>query len=155
MREIREKISGLTASYERQLELYEQIRAVGAQERKLIEQGFLDQLLLILQEKEAFLKEAGGEEARIRDTQDFLVRHFGLDSFSIPQLKQVASSRYQQDLAQLETVVSRLVPVLEGLEEQERGNEALLSQYLEQVKSHSPDHLQAKRASRAYKPNHQ
>ncbi len=155
MREIRDKIMELTTSYEKQLQLYEEIRVVGAQERELIEQGCLDQLLLVLQKKEAILQEAGAEEVRIRSTQELLVRHFQLDSFSIPRLKQVASSRYYQDLVSLEEVVGRLVPVLEALEEQEKGNEALLSQYLEQVKEHSMDHLQVQRASRAYRGKRQ
>jgi GTP1/Obg family GTP-binding protein len=155
MKEIRDKIAALISSYQKQLDLYEQIRDVGAQERDLIAHGHLDQLLLVLQEKEALLKEAGAEETQIRSTQDFLTRHFELVSFSIPQLKQLASHRYHQDIASLEAVVARLVPVLELLEEQERDNEALLNEYLEQVKGYSADHLQAKRAQRAYKPSKQ
>lgn len=151
MREIRERITSLTTYYQKQLGLYEQIRTVGAKEQGLIKQGQLDQLLVVLQEKESLLREASVEENQIRETQMFLARHFGLEEFSIPQLKKLASNRYQKDFSALEQVVGDLVPVLENLEEQERSNESLLNDYLGQVKMPDQDQERAKRANRAYK----
>lgn len=151
MKEIRAKIAELSAYYEQQRVLYEQIRSVGAQERELIEQGLLDQLLVVLQEKESLLREASMEESQIKASQELLACHFGLAEFSIPKLKVAAPKRYEQDFIRLEEVVAQLVPALEGLEEQERTNEALLSLYLEQVKNPKQDPARQKRATKAYK----
>lgn len=149
MREIREKIADLTATYGQQLDLYEQIREVGSKEQELITKGHLDLLLQVLKQKEALLKQASGYETQIRVIQDLLIRHFKLTSFSVPQLKIVASVHYQEQLASLEAIITRLVPVLEILEEQERRNEASLNKYLEKSQG-STDTGQVRRATRAY-----
>jgi len=149
MREIREKITALAQAYADQLELYQKIGAVGAQEGELIEQGQLDRLLQALKEKEGLLKRAGEYEQQIRALQEQLVSHFGLSSFSLPQLKLAAPEYYQDDLAALHGVVSELVPVLERLEDQERKNEAALSAYLRRAQAQEA--VQRKMAGRAYR----
>lgn len=148
MREIREKITELTAVYGRQLGLYQQIRKVGSQEEALIQKGQLDRLLQVLQEKEALLKEAGGYELQIKTIQDLLMRHFKLTEFSLPQLKLVAATYYQQDLRALEEAIAQLVPILELLEDQERQNEEFLTQYLE--KNRKPVQINKQQAHRVY-----
>lgn len=150
MREIRDKLVELTAAYREQLHLYRQIKDVGSQEAVLIDRLQVDNLLEVLKEKESLLKKAGEHEILIKELQAYLVRHFRLDSFSLPQLKLVASVYYQKDLAALEGVIMELVPALEVLEEQERQNEANLAKYLEQSRGKAAGHGQAQRASRAY-----
>lgn len=150
MREIRDKIAELTTAYGDQLALYKQIHEIGAQEGGLIERVQLDRLLEVLQEKEVLLRKAGEYEMQIRLLQEQLVRHFKITSFSLPQLKLVASVHYQKDLASLEAIVSELIPVLEILEEQERRNEASLTIYLEQSQGQKVGQGQAQRANRAY-----
>lgn len=150
MREIRDKFAELTDTYKGQLQLYKEIGEVGSQEGDLIKNGDLDRLLQVLKEKEGLLKSAGEHEQKIKSIQEQLVDHFGITSFSIPQLKLVAPVYYQDDLAELEAAVAQLVPVLERLENQERQNEAALSQYLERNQPHQPKTVQMKRAGRAY-----
>lgn len=131
MKEVREKILQLATAYERQLELYKRIGEVGSQEEDLITKGDLELLLRTLREKGKILKQATEQEEHIKSLQTFLVRHFQVEQFSIPQLKSTASDRYQEDFNQIEVVLTELVPVLEGLEKQERRNEQFLSGYLD------------------------
>lgn len=150
MREIRDKIRQLSDLYGKQSKLYKQIREVGSGERKLIEQGSLDQLLRVLQEKEGLLKQAGEHEEIIRELQKLLARHFRLDTFSLPQLKLAASVHYQADLSQLADVISELLPVLEALERQEKENESALSKYLEKRQDLHEKRIQVQQVQRAY-----
>jgi len=123
MREIRERINALTTAYTEQLALYKEIGEVGSQEGELISTGQLDRLLQVLKTKEGLLRRAGEYEREISQRQEELVKHFGLASFSLPQLRLAAPEYYQDDLAALEAVLSELAPVLEQLENQERQNE--------------------------------
>lgn len=148
MREIREKIAELTTAYQDQLKLYQEIGEVGSQEGGLISRGQLDKLLQVLKAKEGLLKQAGEYEQQIRRLQEQLVSHFGVASFSLPQLKLVAPEYYQDDLTALSEVIAALVPVLERLETQERQNEAALNAYLKQT--HGQQVVQRRRAGRAY-----
>ncbi len=150
MREIKDKLSELRAAYQGQLNLYRIIGEVGSQERELIHKSQLDGLLQALREKEDLLKEAGEFEQQIRCIQDQLVRHFDLASFSLPQLQLVAPEFYHEELEALQNVVLELVPVLDGLEKQERQNEATLNQYLALSQGSESKGQQAKRAGRAY-----
>ncbi|HHW71864.1 MAG TPA: hypothetical protein GX393_01385 [Firmicutes bacterium] len=148
MREIREKITSLNQAYTEQLQLYKEIGEVGSQESALIEKGQLDRLLQVLKTKEGLLKRAGEHEQQIRTLQDQLVSHFGLSSFSLPQLRLAAPEYYQDDLAALNAVISELVPVLEELETQERQNESALNAYLKRAQAQQSE--QRKQAGRAY-----
>ncbi|MGB4035560.1 MAG: flagellar export chaperone FlgN [Limnochordia bacterium] len=148
MREIRERINALTTAYTEQLALYKEIGEVGSQEGELISTGQLDRLLQVLKTKEGLLRRAGEYEREISQRQEELVKHFGLASFSLPQLRLAAPEYYQDDLAALEAVLSELAPVLEHLENQERQNEAQLSAYLKQTQAQQA--VQRKRAGRAY-----
>lgn len=150
MREIREKISELTNTYGEQLGLYQQIRDVGSQEQELISRGYLERLLEALKKKEDLLRCAGELETTIKLIQVQLGTHFGLSDFSVPRLKQQAPAYYQDDIQALEAAVTKLVPILEVLEEQERRNEASLSQYLENSQGPKTNTVQFKRAGRAY-----
>ncbi|HHU62533.1 MAG TPA: hypothetical protein GXZ55_11360 [Natronincola sp.] len=150
MKEIREKILELVNAYERQLMFYEQIREVGSQEKDLIAKGDLESLLKVLRQKGVYLKNATGQETEIKSLQALLTRHFQLDEFSIPQLKSKASDRYQGDFEQLESVINKLVPMLEELENQERRNEQSLSRYIDATKVQTPGRPQIKLARTAY-----
>lgn len=150
MREIREKLRELITAYEEQLKLYKQIGEVGSEEQQLISEGNLDSLLQVLKDKEDLLKRAGQYEQHIRSGQEQLVRHFGVETFSLPQLKLAAPPYYQAELLVLEAVVAQLVPVLEALEDQERRNEAALSRYLDQGQKSQRKTSQIRRAGRAY-----
>ncbi|NLL42423.1 MAG: hypothetical protein GX251_03670 [Firmicutes bacterium] len=150
MREIRDKLCELAAAYDEQLQLYNRIEEVGSGEQKLIRDGHLDLLLQVLKEKEELLKQAGEYEQRIGSLQEQLVEHFALAHFSLPQLKLAAPSYYQEEIAAIEKAVSSLVPVLEGLEEQERRNEQSLSQYLETRQGTRTKKAQIRLAERAY-----
>lgn len=149
MREIREKITALTQAYTDQLNLYKEIGELGAQERELIDRGQLDRLLQALKNKEGLLKRAGEYEKEIRDLQERLISHFGLSTFSLPQLRLAAPEYYQAELAALAVVISELVPVLEKLEAQERQNEAALGAYLQRAQV-AQQAVQRQRAGRAY-----
>ncbi len=111
MREIRERINALTTAYTEQLALYKEIGEVGSQEGELISTGQLDRLLQVLKTKEGLLRRAGEYEREISQRQEELVKHFGLASFSLPQLRLAAPEYYQDDLAALEAVLSELAPV--------------------------------------------
>ncbi len=128
------KIKELTAHYTEQLKLYKRIQEVGLQEKGLIAQGRFALLLEVLKEKGELMKEASGYDAKIKAGQADVARHFGLDSFSLPRLKHAAPAAYRKEVGgALQAVVAELVPVLEDLEEQERRNEALLGEFLEQA----------------------
>lgn len=150
METVRVKITELTASYKEQLKLYEEIQEVGMQEKELILQGRFALLLQVLKKKGELMKKASGYDAQIKDGQAHLERHFRLDVFSLPKLKRAASIAHEKEVEALEAVVADLVPVLEALEEQERRNEALLGEFLEQTNDPGIKRWREMRASRAY-----
>jgi len=144
------KIKELTAHYTEQLKLYKRIQEVGLQEKGLIAQGRFALLLEVLKEKGELMKEASGYDAKIKAGQADVARHFGLDSFSLPRLKHAAPAAYRKEVGALQAVVAELVPVLEDLEEQERRNEALLGEFLEQANDPGIKRWREMRAGRAY-----
>lgn len=146
---IRTKIKELAVSYKEQLKIYKQIQGMGLQEKDLIADGRFSGLLEVLREKGELMKKAADYDARIIAGQNSLTRHFELDTFSLPRLK-TAAGPYQNELATLEAVIADLVPVLEALEEQERHNEALLSDFLERTKDPGVQRWREMRAGRAY-----
>lgn len=150
MREIREKLSELATVYQEQLSLYRQIQKVGSGEQELIQDGQLDTLLGVLKRKEELLTKAGTYEERIKEVQGQLARHFDLESFSLPKLKEVAPPYYQEELQTLELAITDLLPILETLEEQERRNEDTLNRYLEMVQGPTRKTPQIRLAGRAY-----
>lgn len=150
MREIRDKLCELTKAYDEQLLLYRQIQEVGSGEQELIRDGHLDRLLEVLRKKEALLTQAGEFEQRIQSLQNQLVVHFDLSTFSLPQLRLVAPVYYQEELETLEAAVSRLLPVLEALENQERDNETCLNKYLVASQGPKTKRAQIGLAGRAY-----
>ncbi|NLJ80897.1 MAG: M3 family oligoendopeptidase [Firmicutes bacterium] len=150
MKKIKAKIGDLTSIYCEQLQLYEKIKEKGSQERALIKEGRLDQLLKGLQERQSQIAATAGMETKAAELQGSLLAHFQIEEFSLLQLKQAAPADYKEDLESLEAVISKLVPLLEELEAQEKENEALLKEYLNRMQALKKDRSRFRRAAQAY-----
>ncbi|MDI9441924.1 MAG: hypothetical protein GX101_08870 [Firmicutes bacterium] len=150
MEAIRSKINELIVSYQEQLNLYGQVREMGLQEKELIAEGRFSSLLEVLREKGELIKAAADYDEQIAAAQAYIADHLQLEAFSLPRLKQAVSDALGNELAALERVIADLVPTLETLEEQERSNEARLSEFLERTKDPAIQRWRQMRAERAY-----
>jgi DNA repair ATPase RecN len=151
MKEISDRIDSLKQAYEAQLDGYKQLYAFGIEERRLIESGNIEDLLVLLHKKSEIVQDINRYTQKIQETQEFLKKFFNLSEFTLEQVKQTASKHYLKKISELEAVIKEVVQRLENLERQEREHEGMLRELIEARNINvSPPNIQAK-IKKAYK----
>jgi hypothetical protein len=131
--EIKEKFTELIANYQQLTEHYRSIAQFGDEEALLIDQGDMESLLDILREKEEIMVDVTRCQEAIGKSQDFIIRFYQLESFSLSQLMDLIERDSRDLVVRLKHEIKQLIKQLEILEQQERIHESMLRSYADQV----------------------
>lgn len=128
------QLQDLLKNYHELITCYENIAQHGESEERLIEQGDMEKLLALLNQKEQVMVAVARYQAEINRIQANLAEHFKLDSFSLTALKTLAPGEKRQEIGELERVIDKLLKELEALESQEQRHESMLKKYADSIK---------------------
>lgn len=145
-------LSELVAGYRELISLYQQVADFGNQEVSLINQGDMEGLLEVLQQKEKKMIEVGKHDTQIKELQGSLLAYYKLESFSLKQLFEIIPDSSHYLLLKLQIEIKKLIKQLEVLEEQEKLHEKLLRDYANNIKIDQKDnkYIKKTKATKAY-----
>lgn len=140
----------LVTAYRDLTQCYQQVASFSDLETQLITNGDMENLLSVLQKKEAIIVEVAAYDTKIRSLQSLIASEYQLEEFSLKQLFDLIPAANHYILLKLQVEIKKLIKQLEILEEQEKKHEELLRDYANTTKN-VPQELKYNETSSATK----